>query len=272
MKLEVRNLTCGYHGNPILQNLSFSLDSGEILCILGPNGVGKTTLFKTMLGLLPAISGEVLVDQTPYLSRSAKMRAQLLGYVPQAHTPPFPYTVRQVVVMGRTAHLGLTSAPGARDYAIADQVLARLQLSHLAEQDYTKISGGERQMVLIARALTQSPEILFMDEPTANLDFGNQAQVLSTIRQLAKTGMSVIMTTHAPDHALLLDANTMLLSRQGIRIGSAKEIITAPAMEQTYRVPIVMTHGSRDQQVVTGCMPLIGRASLPNTERKEHEL
>ena len=272
MKLEVRNLSCGYHGKAILHNLSFSLCSGEILCILGPNGVGKTTLFKTMLGLLPAIAGEVLIDQIPYLTRSTKARARLVGYVPQAHTPPFPYTVRQVVVMGRTAHLKLTQAPSQQDYALADQVIEQLGLSHLSEQDYTKISGGERQLVLIARALTQSPQILFMDEPTASLDFGNQAQVLSTIERLADSGMAIIMTTHAPDHALLLEANTMLLSRQGIRLGRANEVITASSMEKTYSVPIVMTRGKRENQVVTGCMPLIGRETLPNTERKEHKL
>lgn len=259
MILSAEQLTCGYQKEAVLSGLNLSVGEGECLCILGPNGVGKTTLFKTMLGLLPAISGSVCIDGEDIAAWGERKKAQYIGYIPQSHQPPFPYTVQQVVVMGRTAYLGITAAPSKADYDIADSVLESLGLLHLKDKVYTRISGGERQMTLIARALTQGPRFLLMDEPTANLDFGNQARVLQEIRRLTRRGISVIMTTHTPDHVFLCEANVALLSRGGsVQYGSAGEIVTAENMSRVYGIPVCMTEGIHNNQVIKGCVPLMG--------------
>jgi iron complex transport system ATP-binding protein len=166
---------------------------------LGPNGCGKTTLFRTILGLLPRQGGSVRLDGHDLATLSRRDVAQRIGYVPQAQAGYFPFTVREMVLMGRTAHLSLFATPSPRDDAVAERMLDTLGMLHLADHRYTEISGGERQLALIARALTQEPKLLVMDEPTANLDFGNQLLVLDRIGTLARQGMAIILSTHDPD-------------------------------------------------------------------------
>ena len=166
----------------VAENLSFSVKPGEILCVLGANGAGKTTLFKTLLGSLRLQGGGIQMDEKPLSEYSLRKRALKIGYVPQFHTPPFPYKVLDIVAMGRTSSLSLFSAPSNKDFVLAQNALDALEASHLTHRVYTELSGGERQLVLIARALVQDPEYLIMDEPASNLDFGNQARVLSRIR------------------------------------------------------------------------------------------
>ena len=171
----------------------------------------------------------------------------MVGYVPQAHTPPFPFTVLDVVAMGRTAHLGPFASPGKEDIAIAEDSLARLGISALTERVYTEISGGERQMVLIARALTQQPQLLIMDEPTSNLDYGNQVRVLEQVCRLAQDGLGVVMTSHFPDQAFLCSATVALLRRTGgIVVGTAAEVITE-------EIP------TGDGTAVAACVPLLSK-------------
>ncbi len=264
MNFSVNELSCGYQGTPVLSGLNFAVDSGAVLCILGPNGVGKTTLFKTILGLLPAIAGTITVDGAPILAWPVRKRAQVMGFVPQSHIPPFPYTVQQVVVMGRTAHLGTLSAPKERDYALADQALADLGISHLGDKIYTRISGGERQMVLIARALVQAPQILLMDEPAANLDFANQAMVLETVRTLARRGIIVIMTTHTPDHVFLCGSDVLLLTRERAMLrGTPEEIMTAENMRRAYGIDVCITTAEVGGRLIRGCVPLLGGKEDP---------
>lgn len=259
MIFSVEGLSCGYRGASVLSGLDFSVKSGDVLCILGPNGVGKTTLFKTMLGLLPAISGRVTVDGESILPWPPRKKAQVIGFVPQSHIPPFPYTVQQVVVMGRTAHLGMFSAPGERDYELADQVLDELGAAHLSGKVYTRISGGERQMALIARALMQSPRILLMDEPAANLDFANQAMVLETVRTLAERGIIVIMTTHTPDHVFLCGSDVLLLTREReILRGTPEQVMTPENMRRAYGIDVCITRAEVDGHPVRGCVPILG--------------
>ncbi|WP_088186832.1 ABC transporter ATP-binding protein [Desulfosporosinus sp. FKA] len=259
MKLEIEHASCGYDQRDVLKDISLKLESGEILCLLGPNGVGKTTLFKTILGFLKLRGGEILLDGENIQNWPRKRLAQALGYVPQAHTPPFPFTVLDVVVMGRTAHLGMISSPSQNDLAIAEEALEILEVSHLKDRIYTEISGGERQMVLIARALAQQPKILIMDEPTSNLDFGNQIRVLEQIRRLAQRGLGVIMTSHFPDHAFLCSTKVALLQRNNtISVGSADEVVTEKNLKAAYGIDVKITESFNHKgETAKACIPLL---------------
>ncbi|MGH1591880.1 ABC transporter ATP-binding protein [Methylobacterium phyllosphaerae] len=203
MLLQVRDLAFGYGGRSVGAKVSFDLAAGEVLCLLGPNGGGKTTLFKTLLGLLPAVDGRVSLDGVDLSRLSRTGIARSVAAVPQAHAAFFPFTVREVVVMGRASRLGPFASPGPSDRAAAEVALATLGIGHLADAVYTEISGGERQLALIARALSGEPRLLIMDEPTASLDFGNQARVLGQVRRLARAGIAILFSTHDPGHALL---------------------------------------------------------------------
>lgn len=242
MRLEASHLDFGYRGHRVGSDVSLSLDAGEVLCLLGPNGSGKTTLFKTLLGLLPPQGGKVLMDGADLRQSKRHEVARLVSYVPQAHAAFFPFTVREVVLMGRTAHLGVFSSPSRRDREVAQSVIERMRLAHLADSIYTRISGGERQLALIARALAQEARIVVMDEPTANLDFGNQVRVLEHIQSLAEAGMGVLLSTHDPDQAFLC-ANRVAMLHGGrlARLGPPAEAITAESLRQIYDVEVVVT-------------------------------
>jgi iron complex transport system ATP-binding protein len=239
MRLQVRNVTCGYGGRPAVRDASLELSSGEVLCVLGANGSGKTTLFKAILRLRRLDAGRVLLDGEDISAWSGRRSAQAFGYVPQAHTPPFPFSVRDVVLMARTAHLGVFGSPGKRDAAIADEALETLGVARLADALYTEISGGERQLVLIARALAQQPRVLVMDEPTSNLDFGNQLRVLRQVRELAGRGLGLLMTTHFPDHAFLCASRVAVMkSGRILASGLADDVLTAERLSAVYGVPL----------------------------------
>jgi iron complex transport system ATP-binding protein len=242
LKLEAKHLDFGYPGHRVGSDVSLSLEAGEVLCLLGPNGSGKTTLFKTLLGLLPPQGGQVLMDGMEVQQRRRDEVARLVSYVPQAHSAFFPFTVREIVLMGRTAHLGVFATPSRRDREVAQSVIERMRLAHLADSIFTRISGGERQLVLIARALAQESRIVVMDEPTANLDFGNQVRVLERIRELAEAGMGVLLSTHDPDQAFLC-ANRVAMLHEGrlARLGPPAEAITAESLRQIYNVEVVIT-------------------------------
>ena len=202
--LEARDLAYGFPGRTIGAGISFTVARGEALCVLGPNGGGKTTLFRTLLGLLPAHGGTVSVDGREIASLTRREMAKLVGYVPQAHAATFGFSINDIVLMGRTAHLGALAAPSEADRRVALQALQEVGIAHLAERVYTAVSGGERQLTLIARALAQQPQVLIMDEPTSSLDFGNQMRVLEKLRSLALLGIAIVFSTHDP---------TMLSSR-----------------------------------------------------------
>lgn len=239
MRLAVESLAFGYPSKPVGHDASFSLEPGEVLCLLGPNGSGKTTLFKTILGLLPPQGGVVQLDGQDLAGWSRRRVARIMGYVPQAHAAYFPFSVLETVLMGRTAHIGLFASPSKRDVVVAERVLESLNISDLRDAIYTRISGGERQLTLVARALAQEPEILVMDEPTASLDFGNQMLVLHQIRRLAESGIGIILSTHDPDHAFLCaDRVAMLHEGKLVRLGAPDEVITPESLKQLYRVDV----------------------------------
>ena len=246
MNIEGRDLTIGYPDHTVGRGLDVALSTGEVLALLGPNGGGKTTLLKTLLGLLKPKAGEVRLGDKPLDEYSVRERARVIAYVPQVHIGTFAFTVETVVLMGRTAHGNLFSRPSAKDRAVAHSAMERFGIVHLAERPYTMISGGERQLVLLARALAQEPRFVVLDEPTASLDFGNQGKVMREIRALASLGHGVLITTHDPNQALRF-ADRALLLRQGARIaeGQVQTVLTGANLEALYDAPI-MTLTDRD--------------------------
>lgn len=201
--LEVRDVHGGYHKTEIVHGVSFTVEHGEFVCIIGANGCGKTTTLKTVLGLMKPTAGEVLIDGKSTHDMDEPELARHFAYIPQAHTPPFPFNVADVVLMGRTPYVNRLA-------------MKQMSIEHLADRPYTALSGGQQQLVLIARALTQEPDLLVMDEPTASLDFGNQQLVLSRMKSLSQAGMGVVMVTHDPDHALFC-ADKVIVMEKGPR-------------------------------------------------------
>ena len=242
MNLLVQNLHYGYSvGTDVLAGISLSYDSPQPLCILGANGAGKSTLLRCIVGELRRHSGSVLLDGCPISAFNARQLARKLAYIPQSHTATFSFPVIDVVTMGRTSWMRYFSSPSAEDKAAAAEALEYLGISHLGLRPYTEISGGERQLVMIAAALTQQPELILFDEPTSHLDFGNQHRFLILVRRLAEKGIGVLMTTHFPDHALALNGRTVLLRDGHIHAtGLAKEVITADNMRVLYNIDITV--------------------------------
>jgi len=239
VNIEGRDLTIGYPDRTVGSGLDVALSTGEVLALLGPNGGGKTTLLKTLLGLLKPKAGEVRLGGKPLDNYSIRERARVVAYVPQVHISTFAFTVETVVLMGRTAHGSLFSRPSGQDRAVAQAALARFGIAALASRPYTMISGGERQLVLLARALAQEPQFIVLDEPTASLDFGNQGKVMREIRALAKSGHGVLFTTHDPNHALRA-ADRAYLLREGTRIadGPVATVLSREQLEALYRATV----------------------------------
>lgn len=255
--LAVSGLACGYRGKAVLEGIDLAVSQGEVVCLLGPNGVGKTTLFRTMLGMLAPIEGKITLDGEPRSGFGRRAFAQLVGYVPQTHEPPFPYTVRQIVEMGCAARLDLFGIPGKTERERATAAMRELGIERMADKPYTQISGGERQMALIARALMQDAPILMMDEPTAALDLGNQVAVLRTIERLAHEGHGVLMTTHNPDHAFLVATKVaLILQDRSVVCGGVDEVLTPFNLQRAYGVDVRVLEEPDDAGgIVRACAP-----------------
>jgi iron complex transport system ATP-binding protein len=239
MEIAVKDLSFSYGAHRVLDGVSFTAQSGELLAVLGPNGVGKSTLFYCLLGLSRPGGGEILLGGKPVGAAPPSELARQIAYVPQSHAPTFNYSVFDMVLMGTTARVGGLSAPGADELALADEALERVGIAHLRERGYLRISGGERQLTLIARALAQQAKILIMDEPTANLDYGNQLRVLSRVKALTREGYTVVQSTHNPDHAFLF-ADRVLALKDGrvAALGTPREAVTEELIESLYGVRV----------------------------------
>jgi len=237
MIYELRGLRFAYRpGLPeVLQGVSLDLAEGQLLTILGCNGSGKSTLFGCMLGLLTPQSGTVRLCGDELTALTPRKIAERVGYVPQSHTPTFEYTVFDFVLMGCASHVRLLSHPGKPERRNADEAIERMGLTALRNRPYTELSGGERQQVTIARAIAAKPKAILFDEPTSHLDFGNQAKVLRVIRGLADDGYAIIVTTHDPNHALLLGGQTALFSGKGsVEVGDPTELLTEERLQALY--------------------------------------
>ena len=268
--LEVKAATCGYGGKSIVHGIDLDLDRGQVLCVLGPNGSGKTTFFKAILGFLALQSGRIILSGRDIADYSLRELARKVAYVPQSQSPAFPFTVLDVVTMGRCSRLGAFSAPGPKDIERAEACLERLGVSHLASSIYTEISGGERQMVLIARALAQGPDMLVMDEPASNLDFGNQIRLLNVVNMLASSGIGIIMTTHFPNHSFLVgDDVAVMEAGRIVAAGPPDDVLTESLLESVYGVAVrVLETDNKNGTRIKTCVPLLEESMLQAKQRK----
>lgn len=249
--LSAEDLSIGYGKKVVGERIAVDLYANEILALLGPNGSGKSTLFKTLLGLLPTLAGQVFLQGQALSLHSRRSIAQQVGYVPQAQEGQFAFTVLDMVLMGRAAHLDLFAQPSQGDRRLAQQILTELGIAHLAARTYPHISGGERQLTLIARALLQQPKILVLDEPTASLDFANQILVLEQIQRLRSQGLSVLLCTHQPEHALQV-ADRLALFKNGRieKVGTVAQLGSAENLAWLYNVSVEHVYAQLKRDLV----------------------
>ena len=237
--LQARGLAVGHGGRAVLSGVDLSLGPGQVLCLLGPNGAGKTTLFRTLLGLLPPLTGEVLLEGRPLDRMPRTGVARALAHVPQSLNTPFAFRALDLVLMGASAPLGPFARPGHRETRLARSAMEDLGIADLAGQEITRLSGGQRQMVLIARALAQGARVIVMDEPTASLDIANRIRVGQAIRALAGRGTAVILSTHDPDQAAALGDHALLVGRgEVMAAGPVARVMTAARLSALYDVPL----------------------------------
>lgn len=258
MLLQVQDVYGGYGGEDIVKGVSCSADAGEILCLVGPNGCGKTTLFRLLLGIIPAKRGSICIDGKDVSRLSPKVLANLIAYIPQYHMPIFSYTVLDVVLMGRASHFSAFDTPKAVDRESAFAALEKLNVAHLANHKYTSLSGGQRQLILIARAICQSAKIFVMDEPAANLDYANHQLLMGVVTGLAQKGYCVVMSTHSPEHPASI-GHKVLLMREGCvaAFGRPQEVITPDTLERVYDIEMdVVSVEDRYGVKRTICLPV----------------
>jgi iron complex transport system ATP-binding protein len=239
--IEVRGAAFRYGRREVFRGLDLDIFRGELLSILGPNGCGKSTLLRCIAGALNLSEGTARLDGTEISSLQPAARARRIAILFQQHTPSFPFRVADVVSMGRAPYLGLFGVPSAGDAALVEEALGRVGMLHVRERPYTELSGGERQLVLLARTLVQQPDIILLDEPTSHLDFKNQALSLKMIGSLAEQGITLVMTTHDPNHALLFPGRVAMMQPGGRLVtGPASEVINDATLTATYGIDIAM--------------------------------
>lgn len=254
MSMKVANLSFSYGTRSVLKDISFTANHGEFISVLGPNGVGKSTLFRCMLGLLTPSNGNTFIDDTPITEMSPSKLARYIAYIPQSHNPVFNFSVFDMVLMGTTAQTGTFSSPGKEQIQRAEAALDRLGILDLKERGYANISGGERQLILIARAIAQQAKILVMDEPSANLDYGNKIRVMNTVKGLTRDGYAVIQSTHDPDQAFLYsDKILALFEGRVLAWGSPQETVCDSLISTLYGVNVEVC-SMRDDHIRV-CIP-----------------
>ncbi|MFE9664751.1 ATP-binding cassette domain-containing protein [Streptomyces sp. NPDC005955] len=237
----------------VFREVTVTAHEGRVHAVLGPNGRGKTTLLRCLAGLLTPTEGTVASDSP-------------VSYVPQSHSTAFSYPVADMVLMGRSRQLKAYASPGRRDRQLADEALERVGITAMRDRDYAHLSGGERQLVLIARALAAQCRIMVLDEPVSALDLRNQARVLTLLQSLAADGMGITLTTHHPDHALhLADDVTLVLGPEDVRTGPAADLLTAATLTEVYGLPVTTPRAGGPRGPRTLVVPDLGPERPTNT-------
>ncbi len=242
--LTVQNLYFQHTALPLLNGINLHIKQGDLVTILGANGTGKSTLLNCIAGILAPQRGQVLLHDRPLSAMSNKEIARHIAYVSQLPPDTYQYCVRDYVVLGRAGHLGLFDRPGAQDYALVENALAKLSIAELADKIYMQLSGGQKQLVNIAKILVQQPQLILFDEPTSALDYGNVFKTLGLIKELAEQQFAIIMTTHNPDHPMLLSrhlpySKVALLNRRGtLDVGAADDILTQENLTALYHTDL----------------------------------
>lgn len=255
MSIHIDHLDFSYGKRRILHDVCIDIPDATLVNVLGPNGVGKSTLFRCILGLNSTYSGTVSVNGKNLRHLSIKERAREISYIPQSHAPVYDYEALDVVLMSTGTDLGMLRTPGPRHRRRAYEALERIGIAHLAERNYTQISGGEQQLVLVARALAQDAKTIIMDEPTSALDYGNTVRVLSCVKQLAREGLSIVQSTHQPDQAFLYSDKTLVLHQGHVHaFGSPKDVITNELVSTIYNVNVEVNSLYGDK--VRVCVPI----------------
>ena len=254
MSINVEELSFSYGEKNVLNSVSFRAEYGEFLSVLGPNGVGKSTLFRCMLGHLTPSHGRTTVDSQNISGMSAAELSKRIAYIPQSHSPVFNYSALDIVLMGTAAQLGKFSSPGKEQLEQAAAIMEQLGIAELQSRGYNSISGGERQLILIARAMAQQAKILIMDEPSASLDFGNRIRVMDTVRELTEHGYCVIQSTHDPNQAY--QYSDRILAMYGGRVlawGSPEETVCDAVMSKLYGIDVEVCSLRNDR--IRVCIP-----------------
>jgi len=261
--IEMEKAAFAYDDQPVFKDIDLQVDEGDIFCLFGPNGCGKSTLIHCLLGIARLNSGTVRLCGKDINKMKREEIARVLAYIPQLHEKPFPFKVIDVVLMGRASHKGFFSTPKASDLAVAEEALAKVGLLKYKDRPYTQISGGETQLVLVARALAQKTPVLVMDEPTSHLDFRNELKFLETIAQLAEeTRITVIMATHFPNHAFYFETGNSktkiaLMNNQRFTVqGSPSEVLNEANMLQTFNIKSAVVNFPWESGHVKQIVPL----------------
>ena len=251
--LSFDGVSAGYDGEPVVEDVSFAVDRGEVVGLLGPNGVGKTTLLNCAVGLLDPLAGDVRVGDRSVASFDRDELARTVGYVPQSESTTFPRSVFQTVLMGRKPHFG--TRPGERDRAVVATLLDRLDLAELAMRDVASLSGGQRQKVMLARVLAQEPRALVLDEPTSDLDVRHELEALSLLRAEAPNGLAVVHAMHDLTLASRYSDRLVLLGEGGVYAQGPPESLSAEMLSTVYGVEISI-HDTEDGPIIVPTGPL----------------
>lgn len=242
MPIELKNVSYAYGKQEAVRQVTFTANRGDLVAVLGANGAGKSTLFKCMLGLIHGYTGEIDICHKNIRTLSRAQMSRMAAYIPQSAEPVFDYTVADTVLMGTTGSLGLLAAPKEAQREAALAAMRAVGIENLAQRGVGQLSGGERQLVLIARAMAQNAKILIMDEPTANLDYGNQQRVMERVSALAKQGYTVLLSTHNPEHAFRYATHVLALQEgKAVACGETDKVLTAELIEQLYGVRVTLT-------------------------------
>lgn len=256
MRIQIKDLCFSYGKAEILKHIDFQADEGQLIAVLGPNGAGKSTLFRCVLGFLKNYTGKILLDDADISALSKTQLAKKIAYIPQSSVPVFNYAVKDIVLMGTTGSLKLLESPKEAQIKMVREALESLGISYLYNRGFGRISGGERQLVLIARALVQNAKIIIMDEPTANLDYGNQYRVMVKIKELTQQGYTILMATHNPEHALLFaDQSFVLQHGEVVTAGDSKSVMDEALMEKLYGVKVKILSTDMDGTTAKVLLP-----------------